>query len=82
MFQPQESNYLCALCASACDKKKGKQEMKRKEFIKAMGAAAGAAAYPKAKIDLKGLALYGHVAQKEPEAVKNAVAKWLKQFGK
>ena len=27
-----------------------------------MGAAAGAAAYPKAKIDLKGLALYGHVA--------------------
>jgi len=36
--------------------------MKRQEFIKAMGAAAGAAAYPKAKIDLKDLALYGHVA--------------------
>ena len=45
-----------------------------------MGAAAGAAAYPKAKIDLKGLALYGHVAQKEPEAVKSAVAKCLKQL--
>ena len=36
----------------------------------------------KAKVELKGLALYGHVAQKEPEAVKSAVAKWLKQLGK
>ena len=40
-----------------------------------------AAAYPKAKVELKGLSLYGHVAQKEPEAVKSAVAKWLKQLG-
>ena len=36
----------------------------------------------KAKVVLKGLALYGHVAQKEPESVKSAVAKWLKQLGK
>ena len=56
--------------------------MNRKEFIKIMGAVATAAAYPKAKIELKGLALYGHVAQKEPEAVKSAVAQWLKQLGK
>ena len=41
-----------------------------------------AVAYPKAKVELKGLALYGHVAQNEPEAVKSAVAKWLKQLGK
>ena len=41
-----------------------------------------AAAYPKAKVELKGLALYGHVAQKEPDAVKSAVANWLKQLGK
>ena len=41
-----------------------------------------AAAYPKAKMELKGLALYGHVAQKEPDAVKSAVASWLKQLGK
>ena len=41
-----------------------------------------AAAYPKAKVEQKGLALYGHVAQNEPEAVKSAVAKWLKQLGK
>ena len=41
-----------------------------------------AAAYPKAKVEQKGLALYGHVAQKEPESVKSAVAKWLKQLGK
>ena len=47
-----------------------------------MGAVATAAAYPKAKVELKGLALYGHVAQNEPEAVKSAVAKWLKQLGK
>ena len=56
--------------------------MNRKEFIKAMGAVAGAAAYPKAKVELKGLSLYGHVAQNEPESVKSAVAKWLKQLGK
>ena len=41
-----------------------------------------AAAYPKAKVELKGLALYGHVAQKEPDAVKSAVTNWLKQLGK
>ena len=44
-----------------------------------MGAVAGAAAYPKAKVEQKGLSLYGHVAQKEPAEVKSAVAKWLKQ---
>jgi len=47
-----------------------------------MGAVATAAAYPKAKVELKGLSLYGHVAQNEPEAVKSAVDKWLKQLGK
>ena len=41
-----------------------------------------AAAYPKAKVGPKGLSLYGHVAQNEPEAVKSAVAKWLKQSGR
>ncbi len=41
-----------------------------------------AVAYPKAKVELKGLALYGHVAQNEPESVKSAVAKWLKQLGR
>ena len=40
-----------------------------------------AKAYPKAKVELKGLALYGHVAQKEPDAVKSAVAKWLNDLG-
>ena len=62
--------------------KETEQEMNRKEFIKVMGAAAGAAAYPKAKVELTGLSLYGHVAQNEPESVKSAVAKWLKQLGK
>lgn len=37
-----------------------------------------AAAFPKAKVEQKGLALYGHVAQNEPETVKTSVAKWLK----
>ncbi len=48
-----------------------------------LGSTAGslAKAYPKAKVEQKGLALYGHVAQKEPDAVKSAVAKWLKQLG-
>ena len=36
----------------------------------------------KAKVEQMGLSLYGHVAQNEPEAVKSAVAKWLKQLGK
>ena len=40
-----------------------------------------AKAYPKAKVEPKGLALYGHVAQKEPDAVKSAVAKWLNDLG-
>lgn len=39
-----------------------------------------AATYPKAKVELKGFSLYGHVAQKEPDAVKAAVTKWLKQL--
>jgi len=33
-------------------------------------------------VELTGLSLYGHVAQNEPESVKSAVAKWLKQLGK
>ena len=37
-----------------------------------------AAAFPKAKVEQNGLALYGHVAQNEPETVKTSVAKWLK----
>ena len=41
-----------------------------------------AKAYPKAKIELKGLSLYGHVAQKEPAEVKSAVEAWLKKLGK
>ena len=36
-----------------------------------------AAAFPKAKVEPRGLALYGHVAQNEPKEVKSAVAKWL-----
>ena len=60
----------------------GNKKMNRKEFIKGIGLVAGATAYPKAKIELKGLALYGHVAQKEPDAVKSAVAMWLKLLGR
>ncbi|MBO6121892.1 MAG: hypothetical protein J6Q49_08555 [Kiritimatiellae bacterium] len=41
-----------------------------------------AAAYPKAKVELKGLSLYEYVAQNELGSVKSAVAKWLKQLGK
>jgi len=41
-----------------------------------------AKAYPKAKIELKGLSLYGHVAQKEPAEVKSDVEVWLKKLGK
>ena len=44
-----------------------------------MGAVAGAAAYPKAKVEQKGLSLYGHVAQNKPAEVKSAVAQWLKR---
>ena len=40
-----------------------------------------AAAYPKAKVELQGLSLYGHVAQKEPAEVKSAVGKWLEKLG-
>ena len=56
--------------------------MNRREFVKGMGAVAGAAAYSKAKVEQKGLSLYGHVAQNEPAEVKSAVVKWLKQIGK
>ena len=39
-----------------------------------------AKAFPKAKFTLDGLAIYGHVAQKDPEAVIAAVEGWLKKF--
>lgn len=38
--------------------------------------------FPKAKIAQNGMDLYGHVAQKDAEAVKKAVAEWLKKLGK
>ena len=60
----------------------GNKKMNRKECFKAMDAVASAAAYPRAKVEQKGFALYGHVAQKEPDAVKSAVTRWLKQLGK
>jgi len=41
-----------------------------------------AAALPKAKVEPKGLALYGHVAQNDPAAVRKAVADWLKSLGR
>ena len=41
-----------------------------------------AAAYPKVKFELKGLELFGHVAQNEPEEVTAAVTKWLEQMEK
>ena len=47
--------------------------MNRKEFIKVIGAAAGAAAFPKAKVEQNGLALYGHVAQNEPPVADQSV---------
>lgn len=37
-----------------------------------------AAAYPKVKFELKGLDIFGHVAQNEPDEVRDAVAAWLK----
>ena len=40
-----------------------------------------AKAFPKAKIEQNGLAIYGHVAQKDADAVKKAVAAWLKGIG-
>ena len=41
-----------------------------------------AKAYPKAKVELKGLGLYGHVAQNDDKATTEAVNKWLKSLGK
>ena len=41
-----------------------------------------AAAYPKVKFELKGLDIFGHVAQNEPEEVTTAVTKWLEQMEK
>lgn len=40
-----------------------------------------ARAFPKAGIEQNGLAIYGHVAQKDAEAVRKAVAEWLKELG-
>jgi flavodoxin len=39
-------------------------------------------AFPKAKVEQKGLSIYGHVAQKDAEAVKSFVEAWLKTLGK
>ena len=41
-----------------------------------------AKAFPKAKFNQDGLAIYGHVAQKDADAVKTAVEGWLKKLGK
>ena len=41
-----------------------------------------AKAFPKAKFNQDGLAIYGHVAQKDADAVKSAVEGWLKKLGK
>ena len=41
-----------------------------------------ARAYPKAKVEQKGLAMRGATAQKDADAVKKAVAEWLKSLGK
>ena len=41
-----------------------------------------AKAFPKAKVEQKGLALRGATAQKDPTAVKKAVAEWLKSIGR
>ena len=38
--------------------------------------------YPKAKVEQKGLAMRGATAQKDADAVKKAVAEWLKSLGK
>ena len=41
-----------------------------------------AKAFPKAHVEQNGLSLYGHVAQKDADAVKTAVEGWLKKLGK
>ena len=41
-----------------------------------------ARAFPKAKVEQNGLSIYGHVAQKDADAVKSAVEGWLKKLGK
>ena len=38
-------------------------------------------AFPKAKVEQKGLSIYGHVAQKDADAVKSSVEGWLKKLG-
>ena len=40
-----------------------------------------AKAYPRAKVELKGLGLYGHIAQNDDKATTEAVNKWLKSLG-
>ena len=40
-----------------------------------------AKAFPKAKVEQKGLAMRGATAQKDADAVKKAVAEWLKSLG-
>ena len=40
-----------------------------------------AKAYPKAKVELRGLGLRGKTAQTDPAAVKSAVAGWLERIG-
>ena len=41
-----------------------------------------AKAFPKAKVEQNGLSIYGHVAQKDADAVKSVVEGWLKKLGK
>ena len=41
-----------------------------------------ARAYPKAKVEQKGLAMRGATAQRDADAVKKAVSEWLKSLGK
>ena len=40
-----------------------------------------AKAFPKAHVEQNGLSLYGHVAQKDADAVKSSVEGWLKKLG-
>ncbi len=41
-----------------------------------------AKAFPKAEVEQNGLSIYGHVVQKDADAVKTAVEGWLKKLGK
>ena len=38
--------------------------------------------FPKAKVEQDGLAIYGHVAQKDADAVRTTVEGWLRKLGK